>query len=78
MSEPRSSRSLRVERRCLRRSVLFPLTPALSLREREILAPTLVLSKRSSLADHLPAILPLPEEKGRSEGEDITSFNPHA
>jgi hypothetical protein len=49
--------------------VAFPLTPALSLRERESLRPTLEISNALRHADRLATILPLPEGEGRGEGE---------
>src|SRR5438094_857839 len=48
---------------------LFPLTPALSLRETENQAPRCDNSKRLGLSDALPMLLPLPEGEGRGEGE---------
>src|SRR6266446_10290926 len=48
---------------------LFPLTPALSLRERENQGPRYDNSKRLGLSDALPMLLPLPEGEGRGEGE---------
>src|ERR1017187_8119560 len=48
---------------------LFPLTPALSLRERELPSQPHNISRRASLAETLAAILPLPRGEGRGEGE---------
>ena len=50
---------------------LFPLTPALSLRERENQGPRRNNSKLLGFSIALPAILPLPEGEGRGEGEQI-------
>src|SRR5882724_5589336 len=47
----------------------FPLTPALSLRERENQGPRCNNSKRLGLSNALPMMLPLPEGEGRGEGE---------
>ncbi len=47
----------------------FPLTPPLSLREREPHKPTLEDTGRPRFADTLPAVRPLPEGEGRGEGE---------
>src|SRR5436190_65134 len=47
----------------------FPLTPALSLRERENQGPHCDNSKRLRLSNALPTMLPLPEGEGRGEGE---------
>jgi len=49
----------------------FPLTPALSLRERENQAPHRNNSKRLAFSNALPMMLPLPEGEGRGEGERI-------
>jgi len=47
----------------------FPLTPALSLREREPRAQCSGKSRRSSLADESTVILPLPKGEGGGEGK---------
>src|SRR5439155_16495367 len=47
----------------------FPLTPALSLRERENQRPRCDNSKWLGFSNALPIILPLPEGEGRGEGE---------
>src|SRR5207244_13115459 len=47
----------------------FPLTPALSLRERENQGPRCNNSKGFGLSNALPTMLPLPEGEGRGEGE---------
>ncbi len=47
----------------------FPLTPALSLRERENQGPGSDNSKRLGLWNVLPMMHPLPEGEGRGEGE---------
>src|SRR5216684_2575307 len=47
----------------------FPLTPALSLRERENQGPGCSNSKRLGLSNALPMMLPLPEGEGRGELE---------
>lgn len=52
-------------------NVLFPLTPALSLRERESHSPRSVDSSRGEFADGLDTILPLLKGEGRGEGEEI-------
>src|SRR6266478_5759245 len=49
----------------------FPLTPALSLRERENQGPRWNNSKWRPFSNALPMILPLPEGEGRGEGERI-------
>src|SRR5207247_2185896 len=49
----------------------FPLTPALSLREREKQKPRCDNSKPLPLSDALPVMLPLPKGEGRGEGEQI-------
>jgi hypothetical protein len=46
-------------------NAMFPLTPALSLGERETRIPVLEPSGRSSMAEDWP----LPEGEGRGEGE---------
>ena len=51
------------------RTIQFPLTPALSLRERENQAPYCNNSERLGFSNALPAIPPLPEGEGRGEGE---------
>ena len=53
----------------LKSDVVFPLTPALSLRERGKRGQSFDNSKRASLADALAIILPLPKGEGRGEGE---------
>jgi len=47
----------------------FPLTPALSLRERENQAPYCTNSERLGFSNALPAIPPLPGGRGQGEGE---------
>ena len=47
----------------------FPLTPALSLRERENQEPRCDDSKWLGFTNTLPMMLPLPEGEGRGEGE---------
>src|SRR5438477_3478680 len=47
----------------------LPLTPTLSLRERENQGPRCDHSKRPGLSNTLPMMLPLPEGEGRGEGE---------
>src|SRR5437660_914795 len=49
----------------------FPLTPALSLRERENQAPHRNVSKRLLASHARPTMLPLPEGEGWGEGERI-------
>src|SRR5438128_1422636 len=46
----------------------FPLTPALSLRERETVGQFCAKSNRPVFADALPTILPLLRGEGRGEG----------
>ena len=50
-------------------SVSFPLTPALSLRERVNHLRHFGGANRARFADGLAAILPLPKGEGRGEGE---------
>src|SRR5439155_16625336 len=52
-----------------RSSASFPLTPALSLREREQRGATLKSSNHLRFAERLTAIPPLPWGEGRGEGE---------
>jgi hypothetical protein len=47
----------------------LPLTPALSVGEREEVIPLWAESKGFGLLDALPALLPLPGGEGRGEGE---------
>jgi hypothetical protein len=47
----------------------FPLTPALSPRERGQPGPVLEDSHTAGFADRLTRILPLPEGEGRGEGK---------
>src|SRR6266481_8091228 len=49
----------------------FPLTPALSLRERENQEPRWNDSKQRPFSNAPPMMLPLPEGEGRGEGERI-------
>ncbi len=62
-----------------RPGVSFPLTPALSLRERERARQSCGNCQRASLADARATVLPLPEGEGRGEGEQaVPSCNsPH-
>jgi hypothetical protein len=53
----------------LKSDVFFPLTPALSLRERVKRSQSFDNSKRASLADAPATILPLPKGEGWGEGE---------
>jgi hypothetical protein len=53
----------------------FPLTPALSLREREPPRQSLAQAERSKLAERRDQFLPLPEGEGRGEGEG-DSYSP--
>ena len=53
----------------LKSDVAFPLTPALSLRERVKRGQSFDNSKHASLAGALAIILPLPKGEGRGEGE---------
>src|SRR5512136_2648899 len=46
----------------------FPLTPPLSLREREPRNPSLELARCVRFAEALTTILPLPKGEGRGEG----------
>src|ERR1700745_595112 len=48
----------------------FPLTPALSLGERENRFPVVEKTPRPGLLGALPTILPLPKGEGRGEGEE--------
>ena len=50
-------------------SALFPLTPALSLREREPSGTCAELNTPAAFRPSLAAILPLPAGEGRGEGE---------
>ncbi len=52
--------------------IAFPLTPALSLRERENRGQSLGGSWRANLARQLASVLPLPKGEGRGEGEQTT------
>ncbi len=54
----------------------FPLTPALSRREREKVSPAPDHPNVSGSSPALGAALPLPEGKGRSEGERLARPNP--
>ena len=51
---------------------VFPLTPALSLREREYRGQSLNISWRVRFADALATLLPLPGGEGRGDGERCT------
>ena len=53
---------------------LFPLTPALSLRERVWQGATLKNSGGLRFANRLATILPLPKGEGRGEGKGIVRF----
>src|SRR5438093_9092119 len=53
----------------MRSPALFPLTPALCLREREDRIPSVENPTRNSLSKARPTVLPLPEAEGRGEGE---------
>jgi len=50
-------------------NALFPLTPALSLREREHHLPVSLEPETPDTDDRRSTILPLPEGEGRGEGE---------
>ncbi len=50
-------------------NVAFPLTPALSLRERERHSPRSLRAERVRVPDGLATVLPRPEGEGRGEGE---------
>src|SRR6185369_1203017 len=50
-------------------TVSFPLTPALSLGERETRIPAFGTKRRWGLAEDWRTILPLPRGEGRGEGE---------
>src|SRR5438094_6414 len=52
----------------------FPLTPALSLSERENQGPRCNNSNRLAFSNAIPAMLPLPEGEGRGEGEQIVQI----
>ena len=52
-------------------SALFPLTPALSLREREPSGTCAELNTPAAFRPSLAAILPLPAGEGRGEGERV-------
>ena len=54
----------------VRMSGLFPLTPALSPRERGNRSQSLDTSWRASFAEALTTILPLPKGEGWGEGEE--------
>jgi hypothetical protein len=49
--------------------VPFPLTPTLSLGEREARSPFIEHNRPARFADTLPKFLPLPKGEGRGEGE---------
>ena len=57
---------------CSQSDVAFPLTPTLSLGERENRAQSLDKAWRAGLADALADILPLPRGEGWGEGEQAT------
>jgi hypothetical protein len=61
----------------LKSDVVFPLTPALPLRERGRRGQSFDNSKRASLAGALATILPLPQGEGWGEGEQ-TAHLPRA
>ena len=54
----------------MRSPALFPLPPALSLREREDRILSLEKSTRHSLSEAWTRVLPLPEGEGRGEGKE--------
>ena len=56
-------------------NTLFPLTPALSLRERVTSLQSWSTSRRFRLSHALVAVLPLPKGEGRGEGEQIGRIN---
>src|SRR6266436_5826003 len=66
---PKSGRQLQNFPRFFISQGPFPLTPALSLRERENQGPRCNNSKRLAFSNPLPTMLPLPEGEGRGEGE---------
>src|ERR1019366_381199 len=49
--------------------VAFPLTPALSLRERENAGQRVAETGTSEIVERLPSVLPLPKGEGWGEGE---------
>ena len=55
----------------------FPLTPALSLRERENQGPRCANSKRLRLSNTLTMMLPPPEGEGWGEGEGALETEDH-